>query len=79
VTSVVLAIVDFTIPPGQSKTLHFHLSSGGKRFLKAHPHATVIAQVTSHAGKGKKVTTRTVVHLKMVAGKAKAKKGKKRE
>lgn len=71
VTTVVLAVVDFTIPPGQSRTIHFHLTSAGKRFLKAHPHATVIAQVTSHAGRGPKVTTRTVVHLKMAAARTK--------
>ncbi|MFZ0976578.1 MAG: hypothetical protein WAN22_30430 [Solirubrobacteraceae bacterium] len=37
-------------------------SATGKRFLWAHPHATLLAKVTSRAGHGK-VTTTTTVHL----------------
>jgi len=62
-TLTMLAKVHFTIPAGKQKKLHFHLTAAGKKFLKRHKHAALVAKVTSKAGHGKKVTTTSVVHL----------------
>lgn len=58
-----LAKVHFTIAAGKQKQLHFRLTAAGKKFLKRHKHAALVAKVTSKAGHGKKVTTTSVVHL----------------
>ena len=60
---VVLATSHTMIPAGHKELLHLHLTKAGRRFLKAHPHAPLVAKVTSRAGHGHRVTTTTAVHL----------------
>jgi hypothetical protein len=60
--TVVLAKVGFHIAAGKKKTLRFHLTGSGRRFLKSHPHGPLIEQVSSRAGHGRMVTTRFAIH-----------------
>jgi hypothetical protein len=63
-TTVVLASTRFTIAAHHRKTIHFHISRSGLRFLRAHGKIVAVTLVTvERVGKGKPVTITNLVRL----------------
>jgi hypothetical protein len=62
---ILLASARFTIPAGKTETIHFRLTPAGKHYLREHPRASVVEQVSDRIGQGPTVTSRHVVKLRV--------------